>query len=126
METVAPRIDRLTPSQSGVVGTAGLSAVRIGFDEPVIVPNDAVTVWTVGGGTMTDFAAVYDTADMALVVTFAGPIHRDRLTVVVDFSITDIAGNELEGEIADPESSALPSGDGQRGGQAFFRFNVLP
>ncbi|GFO81511.1 MAG: hypothetical protein A49_11380 [Methyloceanibacter sp.] len=84
-----------------------------------------MTAWTIGGGTVSGFSTSYDGGNQILTVTFGSPIRDDRLTVVVDYSITDTAGNELDGEIGNPANAVLPSGNGVRGGQAVFRFNIL-
>jgi hypothetical protein len=121
-----PRIDRFWPSpETWIVDDVGLTEVRIGFTEPVIVPDDAVNVWGVGGGTVTGFSTSYDPGAYLLTVTFATPLHEDRVTVVVDYSIEDLAGNPLDGEIYNPYHALLPSGNGVNGGQGVFRIHVL-
>ena len=121
-----PRIITITPNPgSSVVDNVGISEVQIGFTEEVIVLAGAIDVWTVGGGTVGGFGLFYDNASNILTITFSLPIRDDRLTLVVDYSVVDLAGNELDGEILDPANAVLPSGDGVRGGQAVFRFDVL-
>ncbi len=121
-----PQIDRLTPTPGiWIVDNIGVPEILIGFTEAVTVPTGAISAWTVGGGAVTNFATSYDSLTNILTVSFASPIRDDRLTVVVDYSVTDSAGNELDGEIADPLNAVLPSGDGIRGGQAVFRINIL-
>lgn len=121
-----PRIDRLVPPPGEwVVNDVGLQEVQIGFDEAVLVPPDAIDVWTVGGGTVSDFAIVYDSLTNVLTVRFASPLRDDRVTVVVDYVVTGLTGTELDGEIFDPLNAALPSGDGWPGGQGVFRIHVL-
>ena len=67
----------------------------------------------------------YDAITDTLTVMFTPAIRDDRLTVVVDYTAVDLAGNELDGEILDPANAVLPSGDGVRGGQAVFQINIL-
>ena len=58
---------------------------------------------------------------------FAEPLPDDRFTVTVSDSITDDAGNALDGEsnAAEPqENPELPSGDGEPGGDFSARFTV--
>ncbi len=127
-DVTPPRIDWFTPTPGAwVVGLVGVPEVKIGFDEPMAlpIPAGAITAWTVAGGAVTGFTTSYDPATDVLTVVFASPIRDDRLTIVVDFTLTDLTGNELDGEIADPLSAVLPSGDGVRGGQAVFRINIL-
>ena len=121
-----PRIDRIGPSPGArVVDNLGVSQVRIGFTEAVTIPAGSITAWTVGTGTVSGFSTSFDTMSNELTVAFATPIRDDRLTIVLDYAISDLAGNELDGEIGDPANPTLPSGDGIRGGQAVFRFNIL-
>lgn len=119
---------RLTPSPgTWIVDNIGLTEVQVGFDEPVSLPlpQDAVTAWTVGGGILTGFTTSCDEGTDMLSIIFDSAIRDDRVTVVIDYSITDLAGNELDGEIVDPANAVLPSGDGVRGGQTVFGINVL-
>ncbi|RME40012.1 MAG: hypothetical protein D6788_04290, partial [Planctomycetota bacterium] len=121
-----PRIDRLVPSPGEwIVDDVGLEEIRIGFSEEVLVPFDAIDVWTVGGGTVSDFTTAYDAQSNILTVRFAAPLRDDRVTLVVDYVITGLTGTELDGEIYDPLHAALPSGDGWPGGQGVFRIHVL-
>ncbi len=128
LDATPPRIDRLSPTPGRwIVDNLGLREIQIGFTEPVTtpIPTGAITIWTVGAGNVTNFTSSYDVVTYILTVSFASPVRDDRLTVVVDYTVTDIVGNELDGEIADPLSAVLPSGDGVRGGQAVFRINIL-
>jgi len=121
-----PRIDRFWPTPgTWIVDDIGLTHVLVGFSEPVVVPDDAVLVWGVGGGTVTGFSTSYDPDGYWLTITFASPLQEDRVTVVVDYSIEDLAGNPLDGEIYSPPNAQLPSGNGVNGGQGVFRIHVL-
>ncbi|GFO81513.1 MAG: hypothetical protein A49_11400 [Methyloceanibacter sp.] len=126
-----PRIDLFWPTPGmWIVDDIGLTHVQVGFTEPVVVPNDAVRVWVVSrlgidGGDVTGFATDYDTEGFVLTVTFAEPLLEDRVTVILDYLIEDLAGSPLDGEIYQPSSAALPSGNGINGGQGVFRINVL-
>ena len=121
-----PQIDRFSPAPgTWVVDDIGLTEVTVGFSEPVTVPTNAVDVWLVGGGTVTGFATSYDPDTFVLTVLFASALRDDQVTVVVDYTIEDVAGNPLDGEILDPKNAALPSGNGINGGQGVFRIRVL-
>ena len=121
-----PRIVSVDPAPGvGVVDQVGLQEVRVGFDETVTVPFDAVEVWTVAGGTVKGITTDFDFGTNVLTITLPGPIQSDRVTEVIDYSVTDIADNPLDGEIDDPANASLPSGNDQPGGQAVFRINVL-
>ena len=52
-DLTSPRIVSIDPQPAlGVVDQIGLEQVRIGFDEPVTVPLDAVEVWSVAAGSV--------------------------------------------------------------------------
>jgi hypothetical protein len=121
-----PRIDRLIPAPGEwVVRAGGLSEVQIGFTEPILVPRDAIEVWTSHGTAVTGFTTSFDEISNMLTVRFAAPIVNNRITVVVDFTVTGLTGTELDGEILDPDHASLPSGDGLPGGQGIFQIDVL-
>ncbi len=65
-------------------------------------------------------------ATATVTVTFASPLPDDRYTLTVSDSITDPAGNRLNGEsnATTPESIKLPSGNGTPGGDFIARFTV--
>jgi hypothetical protein len=124
-DSTPPRIIALTPALGDtLVSPGGLSQVLVAFDEAVTVPNNAVEAWTIAAGTLPATATVGPQGD-SMAITFSQTIQNDVLTLVIDYAITDLAGNELDGEVAHPSSGRLPSGDGRRGGQAVFRIPVL-
>ncbi|GEM_PF-3022098 len=121
-----PNIDRVTPHPGGwIVDDVGLDEVQIGFTEAVSIPAGAVSAWTLVGGTVSNLTTSFDGNTNTLTVGFASPIRDNRLTLIVDYAVTDVAGNQLDGEINNPLNPVLPSGDGFRGGQGVFRFNIL-
>jgi predicted AlkP superfamily pyrophosphatase or phosphodiesterase len=125
VDQVAPRIDRITPPPGAwIVDNEGLREVRIGFTEQVTIPPGSLAAWKLDL-TEPSFTTSLDTVTNTLTITFTEVIRDTRLTLLVDFTIIDLAGNELDGEIGNPAHPVLPSGDGVRGGQAVFRFNIL-
>lgn len=106
-----------------VVNEGGVTELQVGFSEPVLVPSDAVEVRL--GGSIAQYETALDETSMVLAVHFTLPVQDDRLTLVLDYSITGLTGTELDGEIYDPYHAALPSGDGVPGGQAVIRIHVL-
>ncbi len=125
-DVVPPRIDQFTPTPgTWIVNNVGLTGASIHFTEPVTIPSGSVSVWGVSAGTVSDFTTSYNPVQRWLTITFNPAIHDDRVTVVVDYTVVDLSGNELDGEILNPANASLPSGDGIRGGQAVFRINVL-
>lgn len=103
----------------------GLSNVAVGFDEPVSIPSGAIIVYSQRNGPITGFAQSYDENTRTVTLTFSPALRDDRVTLILDYSIIDTAGNHLDGEITDPAAASLPSGNGTLGGQAVFRINVL-
>ncbi len=125
-DDIPPRIERLTPSPgTWIVDNVGLTEIQIGFDERVTVPSSAVSIYSMMGGAYTDFATSYDEPSETLILVLNTPIRDDRVTVVVDYGVADVAGNALDGEFVAPASPSLPSGNGLPGGQAVFQINVL-
>jgi hypothetical protein len=125
-----PRIDRFWPPPGEwIVDDVGLTEVRIGFTEPVIVPDGSIEVWMWMPFhpfvVVSDFTTVYDEEEYVLTVAFAEPLQDHRVTIIVDYLIEDFAGDALDGEIRNPDSALLPSGNGANGGQGVFRVNVL-
>ncbi len=125
-----PRIDRFWPTPGEwIVDDVGLTRVEVGFSEPVIVPREAIIVWLVSRGIghdeVEEFTHSYDAESDVLTITFDPPIRDDRVTLVLDYTIEDLSGRPLDGEIIDPHNATLPSGNGVNGGQGVFRINVL-
>jgi len=116
----------VTPSPvQWIVGSGGLPGFKVRFSESVVVPEDAVTLWTTSGGPLTPALVFYNEVDSTLLVTLPEPVIEDHLTAVIEYTIRDLAGNALDGEISSPRSPSLPSGNGQAGGQAVLQFTVL-
>jgi len=121
-----PRILDISPNpQSWIVDDQGLRELRVRFSEPVQVPAGAVSAWTVAGGLHPPSSTSYDSSFDTLTISFSPPVRDERLTIVLDFTIHDLGGTELDGEIDSPVDPVFPSGDGVRAGQAVFRFNIL-
>ena len=125
-----PRIDRFWPTPGEwIVDDIGLTHVQVGFTEPVNVPREAIIVWLVsrgiGDNNVESFTFDYEAESDTLTIMFDPPIRDDRVTLVLDYTIEDLSGRPLDGEILNPHDAFLPSGDGHNGGQAVFRINVL-
>ncbi|MCB9868134.1 MAG: hypothetical protein H6816_16030, partial [Phycisphaerales bacterium] len=121
-----PRVVVVEPAPKlGIADQVGLETLAIQFSAPVTIPAGAVTVWTVAQGTVPAFGSSYDVSTSVLTLEFDPPVANDLVTIVLDYAITGLNGLPLDGEIVDPAAAALPSGDGQPGGQAVFRINVL-
>lgn len=119
-----PRINRFLPGP-WVRDNAGLGSVQLGFDEDVVVAPGSIDLRLTSGGTPSVSSMSYDETEHLFTIEFDPPLEEDRLVVMADYTITDAAGNELDGEVDDPFDADLPSGDGVRGGQAVFVVSVL-
>ena len=122
-DRTSPRIVSVTPG-GWIAGPAGLSDVVVRFSEDVFVGDAAVRVIDGAGGDV-PFGTDYNPATAELRLTLDETFRQDRLRVILDYAITDAAGNELDGEVASPLAPLLPSGDGVRGGQTVLQWNVL-
>ncbi len=125
-DVTGPRIIAADPVPGAWITTArGLARLTLTFDEDVIVPLDAVSGWTVGGGAVSGITTAFDAEDDTLTVRFTPPVQNDILNLVVDYTVTDGVGNGLDGEVFAPAINLLPSGDGIIGGQAVIRYSIL-
>jgi hypothetical protein len=110
----------------------GLKSLTLTFSEAVALPvagsagAPAIRAF-IGGANPTAIAltATPGATPDTLIVTLDSAIHTGLVTLIADYSIVDSAGNALDGEVANPESLTLPSGDGLPGGQSVLRFKVL-
>jgi len=91
----------------------------------VSLPEGSVRAWGIALGEIVVSSAVFDPADNTLAVRLANPPKADIVTIVIDYSIADLAGNALDGEVATPASPVFPTGDGVQGGRAVVRYEVL-
>ncbi|MCH8251445.1 MAG: collagen-like protein [Planctomycetes bacterium] len=127
---VPPRVMDLNPPPGDwVTGDEDLTSVEITFDMPVMIPEGAVVAHTITGG-LVDPPPSLDpepgSTAQVWTISFA-PVSSDRITVFLDYSITNALGEALDGEAFDssPSDPLLPTGDGIAGGQAVFQFTVL-
>ncbi len=106
---------------------ANVDRITLSFDEPVTVTATALSLSGVNVPTYALAAGVAPgVAAQTITWSLAAPIAADRLLLDLENEQTlDAAGNRLDGEWTDA-GSAFPSGDGTRGGDFRFSFNVLP
>ncbi len=102
---------------------ANLDRVSIVFDEDVTVgQNDLVISGVNASYTFSAFS--YDSPTRTAMWTLDAPIGVDKLRLDLADTVTDLAGNALDGEWTDGVSTA--SGNGTTGGSLSMRLNVLP
>ncbi|MFO0860546.1 MAG: GC-type dockerin domain-anchored protein [Phycisphaerales bacterium] len=126
-ERVSPRLVSVLPVAGGWLRSLdGLQSLKLKFNEPVYAPSQSVRAFV--GGAVPQAVSLTVTPNSAgneLLVTLNNAVNADLVTLIIDYSITDLSGNPLDGELNSTENTTFPSGDGFAGGQAVLRFNVL-
>ena len=123
----APKITETIPHPADwVIGDASLESIDIVFDANVDVPDGAIRVRSARNGWLDVTVSVVETYPTVARVSFKS-VQADRVTLFVDFTITDASGMHLDGEVDDPLNPDLESGtgDGIQGGHAVFQYTVL-
>lgn len=125
----------VVPSGSGeqlrTVAAGMVDLIRLSFDQPVDVEAGDLAINGVRQPSyaVADFS--YEPATYSAVWRLTEQIQADRLTLVLGDQVQDATGFELDGEwegptsLADPSSSAFPSGNGAEGGVFTFVVTVL-
>ncbi|MCA9238465.1 MAG: hypothetical protein KDA44_23500, partial [Planctomycetales bacterium] len=104
--------------------------IHVVFSEPVNVTASDFEIFGVNPLSHS-FTLSHVPGSATATLTFATPPAADKLLLIVHDTVTDLAGNRLDGEwenptdLADDASSAFPSGDGFARGDFEFRLNVL-
>lgn len=124
-DVLPPSVVAVSPADGWHIGADPLQVVRIDFSEPVKVPEGSVLAWTQRSGVYRDIVPVLSSDGRTLMIGLARAIRDDRLLIHLHHSITDLAGNPLDGETESPDEITLPSGDGLPGGPFVARFHVL-
>ncbi len=120
-----PAINEVVPPLgAGVVDQVGLSTVRLTFSEAVTIAPGAIRAWGVASGPI-PLSTSWNAAANELTVTFIPAITAERVTLVVGPGVTGEFGDELDGEVPNPRFPTIPTGDGNAGGVAVFRWDVL-
>ena len=112
---------------------ANLDEFKIVLDEEVVVTNDDLCVCGVATGLYATDGSGFSTPDpdglAGLTATWklTAPVSlADKLLLVLSAdTVTDVAGNALDGEWAN-NADTYNSGNGAAGGDFTFRLNVLP
>ena len=121
--------------QLGTVPVGGADTVEITFSEPVNVSPDMLRFQGLHFGerpALVDFT--YDTSTQTAKWQFANITRGDHYLVALSDAITDIDGDQLDGEWVNPNSifttntavTVFPSGDGYAGGDFNFVVTILP
>jgi hypothetical protein len=125
LSAAPPTIVSVDPHPANwLVDGSALDTITVTFDSDVVIPNGAVTAWTIDGGPLETDVNPLGMLTSSVTITIP-PIQNNRVTLVLDYSILDAKGVALDGEIEFPRNPLLPSGDGDEGGQAVFQFSVL-
>ena len=107
---------------------SNIDQIKIQFSEDV-GGSLADSLVRIGGVQTADyqsqFVVTYDSTAFVATIQFASPLQADRLDIGVLDTLTDAAGNRLDGEWLDGGGQAT-SGDGIAGGSFHYRINVLP
>jgi hypothetical protein len=118
--------------QLRTVPVGGADTVSITFTEDVNVQSDHLTVVglrTAIRPTIAEFS--YDINTMTATWRLAGVAANDQYLISLSDAVTDIEGNQLDGEWVNPlalstaSSAAFPSGDGYAGGKFNFVFTIM-
>lgn len=112
--------DQLAPLPWGNV-----DRVRIAFSEDVVVGRDDLVLSGISEGQYAIAHFDYDGPARMGTWTLANAVSADRLTLALSDQVADAAGNALDGDWIDAQSS-FPSGDGEAGGEFRLTLNVLP
>ena len=102
-----------------------ITQISLVFSEDVTVVQPELSVYGVNVSEYSFSGFVYDGATQTATWTFVDALEVDKLLVVLQDSVTDEAGNALDGEWIDGAGD-FPSGDGVAGGDFEFRLDVLP
>ena len=122
-----PKLVATGPAPGAILARApATSSISLGFSEAVSFATADFAV--VGQRAGAQAATVgYDSATHTVTLAFAGGLPAaDTYTVTVRDAVQSMAaGLSLDGEMSSPATpAALPSGDGQPGGNAVFRFTI--
>lgn len=115
----------VSPAPGSVtVAAAGLSGGSVRFSDNVNI--NASNVELTGPSGVVPVSVSYNASGFLASLGFGGDLPAGEYTLRVRDTVTTAAGAvRLDGEVADPASSAsLPSGDGQPLGDAVFTFRV--
>ncbi|MCY2953538.1 MAG: hypothetical protein NTU53_16405 [Planctomycetota bacterium] len=112
-------------SQLAPLPWGNLNKISITFTEEVAVHQQDLVLRGVNSPVYAISNFSYDPVSNTAVWTLGNAIAKDKLCIVLSDEVSDLAGNQLDGDWTDTVSS-FPSGDGAAGGGFAFRLNVLP
>jgi len=112
-------------SQLDVLPWLALDQVIIVFSEDALVVQEDLALYGVSVAQYATSGFRYDADSQTATWTLSAPLAADKLLLSLADTVTDAAGNALDGEWADG-ISMCGSGDGQAGGDFVYRLNVLP
>ncbi len=119
-----PKIVSLSPAPGAEFAhDAAPSQVSLLFSDPVLAGANAFAITGPGGPVSISYTQ--GSAVSTRTVTINSPLTPGTYTVTAGNTISLPAGTLLDGEIEDPLSGPLPTGDGLAGGNAVWSFVVL-
>jgi hypothetical protein len=110
-----------TGANADTLPWSGVNQISITFSDGVVVSQNDLVVTGVNVANYATTAFAYDNLTRTATWTLATPIGNDKVLIVLNDSVLDLAGDPLDG---DPAGS-YPSGDGLPGGDFRLRFNAL-
>jgi hypothetical protein len=126
LNAAPPAVVSITPSPSEwVVDGGSVDTVAVTFDAPCRVPVGAIRARSDRSGPLTPIEIAPVDALTDTITVHLPPVSADRVTLIIDYTIVNAAGEALDGEIDDPGVPTLPSGDGAAGGQAVLQYTVI-
>ncbi|MBM4050425.1 MAG: hypothetical protein FJ279_35470, partial [Planctomycetes bacterium] len=135
-EALSVTVDRTGPQVTSMTPTpgttqVGVASVRVGFDGDVTVNGTTFTLTKSGGDgqfgngndSLVTGTVSYDALTDIATFTASSSLTPDTYQVWLNgtASVTDVAGNRLDGEY----SGTFPSGNGSAGGDFLATFNVI-
>ncbi len=125
--------------QLQTVPVGGADRVAVQFSEHVVnVAAGSLTLTGLSTHVVPTLATTggfsYDVGTHTATWTFSAPFDADQYLISLDDAVTDVGGNQLDGEWINPFSifttdsavSEFPSGNGTAGGDFNFVFTILP
>jgi hypothetical protein len=116
-------------SNAGLVTWQIINQIAITFDEDAVINPDALRILNGNNQDLVFNASgfTYDSVTRTARWTLASPLGTGRYLIALEAGmITDLGSFALDGEWTTSVSTFATAGNGQAGGDLYFRFNYLP